>query len=227
METMNNKIRYFLLISILILATQNAFSQVDMRCKISINVQNLFIPQTLHIIEQDNDFFFAYNPRQIPSNDRVSINKKNIALKRALDEILSNRFAYTTIGNHVILRLKGINTASEDFVIIGVIKSSDGLPLDSAIVYAVKENKAAITNNDGTFHLKLKEPSQYIHVSCPNYKDTLLIAKTIDGEKIIELYRETIDNNTIISPLKAGRLDISSTQSQFEKISLVKNLVPQ
>lgn len=224
---MNNKIRYFFLILILILAAQNAFSQVDLRCKISINVQNLFIPQTLHIIEQDNDFFFAYNPRQIPSNDRISINKKNIALKRALDEILSNRFAYTTIGNHVILHLKGINTASEDFIIIGIIKSSDGLPLDSAIVYAVKENKAAITNNDGIFRLKLKEPSQYIHVSCPNYKDTLLIAKTIDGEKIIELYRETIDNNTIISPLKAGRLDISSTRAQFEKISLVKNLVPQ
>lgn len=161
---MNNKIRCILLILMLIFATQNLSSQVDLHRKISINVQNLFIPQTLHVIEQDYNFFFAYNSKQIPAYDRVSINKRNIALKKALDEILSNRFAYTTIGNHVILRLKGINTESEDFMILGVVESPDGLPLDSAVVYAVKENKAVITNNDGTFHLRLKVPSQYIHI---------------------------------------------------------------
>jgi len=218
---MNNKIRYFLFILMLIFATQNSSSQVDLHRKISINVQNLFIPQTLHVIEQDYNFFFAYNSRQIPANDRVSINERNIALKRALDEILSNRFAYTTIGNHVILRLKGINTESEDFIILGVVKSDYGFPLDSAVVYAVKENKAVITNNDGTFRLRLKEPSQYIHISCPNYKDTLLIAGTLNGEKTIELYRKS--TNTV-SPLEARDLDVSS---QFEKLPLVRNLVPQ
>jgi hypothetical protein len=225
METMNNKIRYFLLILMLIFATQKAVSQVDLHRKISINVQNLFIPQTLHVIEQDYNFFFAYNSRQIPADDRVSINKRNIALKKALDEILSNRFAYTTIGNHVILRLKGINTESEDFIILGVVKNTDGFPLDSAVVYAVKENKAVITKNDGTFRLRLKEPSQYIHISCPNYKDTLLIAKTLNGEKTIELYRKL--TNTIISPLEVRNLDISSSQIQFDKLPLVRDLVLQ
>lgn len=221
---MNNKIRYFILILMLIFALQRSTSQVDLHQKISINVQNLFIPQTLHVIEHNYDFFFAYNTRQIPADDRISINKRNIALKRALDEILSNRFAYTSIGNHIILRLKATNTEAEDFIILGVVKSTDGLPLDSAVVYAVKENKAVITNNDGAFHLRLKEPSQYIHISCPNYKDTLLIAKTLNGEKIIELNREF--PNTI-SPLDISRLDVSSSQKQFEKIPLVRNLVPQ
>lgn len=207
----------------LIFATQNSSSQVDLHRKISINVQNLFIPQTLHVIEQDYNFFFAYNSRQIP-DDRVSINKRNIVLKRALDEILSNRFAYTTIGNHIILRLKGINTASEDFIILGVVKNDYGLPLDSAVIYAVKENKAVITNNDGTFHLRLKEPSQYIHISCPNYKDTLMIAETLNSEKTIKLYRESADTT---SPLEAGDLDMSSSQTQFEKLPLVRKLVPQ
>jgi hypothetical protein len=225
METMNNKIRYFLLILILVLATQNLSSQVDLHRKISINVQNLLIPQTLHVIEKGYNFFFAYNPQQIPANDRVSINERNIALKRALDKILSNRFAYTTIGNHVILHLKGINTEPEDFIIIGVVKDSDGSPLDSAVVYAVKENKAVITNDDGTFHLRLKEPSQYVHISCPNYKDTLLIAGTLNSEKTIKLYRKF--TSTIVSPLEARGLDVSSSQKQFEKLPLVRNLVPQ
>lgn len=221
---MNNKIRYFLLILMLVLAVQNSSSQIDLHRKISINVQNLLIPQTLHVIEQDNHFFFAYNTRQIPT-DRVSICERNIALKRALDKILSNRFAYTTIGNHVILRLKKTNTESDDFIILGVVKSSNGFPLDSAIVYAVKENKAVITNDDGTFHLRLKEPSQYVHISCPNYKDTLLIAETLNSEKTIKLYRRF--TNTIASPLEARDLDVSSSQTQFEKLPLVRNLVPQ
>ena len=221
---MNNKIRYFLLILMLVLAVQNSSSQIDLHRKISINVQNLLIPQTLHVIERDNHFFFAYNTRQIPTN-RVSICERNIALKRALDKILSNRFAYTTIGNHVILRLKKTNTESDDFIILGVVKSSNGFPLDSAIVYAVKENKAVITNDDGTFHLRLKEQSQYVHISCPNYKDTLLIAGTLNCEKTIKLYRRF--TNTIVSPMEARDLDVSSSQTQFEKLPLVRNLVPQ
>ncbi|HRM90041.1 MAG TPA: hypothetical protein PLK68_06220 [Thomasclavelia ramosa] len=221
---MNNKIRYFILILMLIFALQRSTSQVDLHQKISINVRNFFIPQTLHVIEHNYDFFFAYNSRQIPADDRISINKRNIALKRALDEILSNRFAYTSIGNHIILRLKATNTETEDFIILGVVKSADGLPLDSAVVYAVKENKAVITNNDGAFHLRLKEPSQYIHISCPKYKDTLLIARTLNSEKIIELNREFPN---AISPLGISGLDVSSSQTQFEKIPLVRNLVPQ
>ena len=222
---MTNKIRYFLLILMLALVAQNSSSQVDLHRKISINVQNLFVPQTLHVIEQGYDFFFAYNPRQIPAYDRVTMNERNIALKKALDRILSNRFAYTTIGNHVILRLKGINTESEDFIILGVVRNSDGLPLDSAVVYAVKENKAAITNDDGAFHLRLKEPTQYIHISCPNYIDTLLIAETLNTEKIINLYRKV--PSTTLSPSEIQELNVSSSQKQFEKLSLVRNLVPQ
>ena len=209
----------------LALVAQNSSSQVDLHRKISINVQNLFVPQTLHVIEQGYDFFFAYNPRQIPAYDRVTMNERNIALKKALDKILSNRFAYMTIGNHVILRLKGINTESEDFIILGVVRNSDGLPLDSAVVYAVKENKAAITNDDGAFHLRLKEPTQYIHISCPNYIDTLLIAETLNTEKIINLYRKV--PSTTLSPSEIQELNVSSSQKQFEKLSLVRNLVPQ
>ena len=222
---MKNKIRYFLLILMLAFVAQQSSSQVDLHRKISINVQNLFVPQTLHVIEQGYDFFFAYNPRQIPAYDRVTMNERSIALKKALDKILSNRFAYTTIGNHVILRLKGINTESEDFIILGVVRNSDGLPLDSAVVYAVKENKAAITNNDGAFHLRLKEPTQYIHISCPNYIDTLLIAETLNTEKIINLYRKV--PSTTLSPSEIQELNVSSSQKQFEKLSLVRNLVPQ
>jgi hypothetical protein len=204
---------------------QPSSSQVDLHRKISINVQNLFVPQTLHVIEQGYDFFFAYNPRQIPAYERVTMNERNIALKKALDRILSNRFAYTTIGNHVILRLKGINTESEDFIILGVVRNSDGLPLDSAVVYAVKENKAAITNNDGAFHLRLKEPTQYIHISCPDYIDTLLIAETLNKEKIINLYRKV--PSTTLSPSEIKELNVSSSQKQFEKLAVVRNLVPQ
>lgn len=225
METMKNKIRYFLLILMLAFVAQPSSSQVDLHRKISINVQNLFVPQTLHVIEQGYDFFFAYNPRQIPAYDRVTMNERNIALKKALDKILSNRFAYTTIGNHVILRLKGINTESEDFIILGVVRNSDGLPLDSAVVYAVKENKAAITNNDGAFHLRLKEPTQYIHISCPDYIDTLLIAETLNKEKIINLYRKV--PSTTLSPSEIKELNVSSSQKQFEKLAVVRNLVPQ
>ena len=225
METMKNKIRYFLLILMLAFVAQRSSSQVDLHRKISINVQNLFVPQTLHVIEQGYDFFFAYNPRQIPAYERVTMNERNIALKKALDRILSNRFAYTTIGNHVILRLKGINTESEDFIILGVVRNSDGLPLDSAVVYAVKENKAAITNNDGAFHLRLKEPTQYIHISCPDYIDTLLIAETLNKEKIINLYRKV--PSTTLSPSEIKELNVSSSQKQFEKLAVVRNLVPQ
>lgn len=225
METMKNKIRYFLLILMLAFVAQQSSSQVDLHRKISINVQNLFVPQTLHVIEQGYDFFFAYNPRQIPAYERVTMNERNIALKKALDRILSNRFAYTTIGNHVILRLKGINTESEDFIILGVVRNSDGLPLDSAVVYAVKENKAAITNNDGSFHLRLKEPTQYIHISCPDYIDTLLIAETLNKEKIINLYRKV--PSTTLSPSEIKELNVSSSQKQFEKLAVVRNLVPQ
>ena len=204
---------------------QQSSSQVDLHRKISINVQNLFVPQTLHVIEQGYDFFFAYNPRQIPAYDRVTMNERSIALKKALDKILSNRFAYTTIGNHVILRLKGINTESDDFIILGVVRNSDGLPLDSAVVYAVKENKAAITNNDGAFHLRLKESTQYIHISCPDYIDTLVIAETLNTEKIINLYRKV--PSTTLSPSEIQELNVSSSQKQFEKLAVVRNLVPQ
>jgi hypothetical protein len=222
---MKNKIRYFLLILMLAFVAQQSSSQVDLHRKISINVQNLFVPQTLHVIEQGYDFFFAYNPRQIPAYDRVTMNERSIALKKALDKILSNRFAYTTIGNHVILRLKGINTESDDFIILGVVRNSDGLPLDSAVVYAVKENKAAITNNDGAFHLRLKESTQYIHISCPDYIDTLVIAETLNTEKIINLYRKV--PSTTLSPSEIQELNVSSSQKQFEKLAVVRNLVPQ
>jgi hypothetical protein len=222
---MRNKIQHIILLVIVAFSAINTNAQVDLHQKISINAQGLTVPQVLNIIERHYDFYFAYNPEHFSTGRKISVQKENVSVKQVLNEILSGQFTYKAIGDHIILRPKNTTKQAVEYTISGKVTNAENIPLDSVIIYAVKENKAVITGITGLYKIVLKDRSQYINISRPLYKDTLILAGNITNNGAIRLIREDnriLERDTSIRQMGTRPFDLS-----IEDVGIVKHLVDQ
>ncbi len=224
---MKNKIFHIILLFTLAFVVNNARAQINLNKKISINIQNLPVTEILSIIEQENNLYFAYDPEQVTTGKLLSINKENTSIRNILNEILESRFTYKPVGNHIILNLKSQALTIQTYTISGTILNVDNMPIDSVIIYAVKDKSAAISDKNGSYTINLQSRPQFINISHPRFKDTLILAETIEKGIIIELHpKEEHVKNNIDVKLDSKLPEIKPTKTSFEDIGLVSRIVP-
>lgn len=200
-------------------------AQISLRQRISINAQNVSITEALSLIEQQQNFYFAYNPDLFSSEKKLSISEVNSPIKQVLDKILNKEYTYKPIGNHVILKYKQEDEKIE-YVISGIVTNGNGNALDSVVVYAIKDNKAAITGHNGAFNIKLEKHPQYVSFCHPNFKDTLIVAENLKNGKTVSLQyekRKKLD----IKKIEMKKSTNVNTGSLFDDNALVKAWIPQ
>ncbi len=199
-------------------------AQVDLHQKISIDAQGVTIPQILTIIERQNDFYFAYNPDCFSKDNTISLSVNDKSIKQVLNDILPGSYSYQAIGDHIILHPEEGAARPENYYISGVVTNGSGAPLDSVVIYAVNENKAIITDLEGTYRLKLEQHPQYINISHPNYQDTLILADDLKNGEIIRL--SSLRKKTQIEKVEMREATLTSTNDVFEEVRMVKKWVP-
>src|SRR5690606_9272520 len=108
--------------------------------------------------------------------------------------------------------------AVQELTISGTVRAADsGAPVIGANVQVVGFS-AAITEDDGTFSLKLPSPTAKITINAPGYQEKIVFAKT--GESNLEIWLYEEDYN----PIRQEAVLFNEKQSVLSQVAAVQTV---
>lgn len=191
----------------------------------NVSFINTNVADALDYMEQQGDFFFAYDPQEIDGTRMISLSAQNMKTGDILKEIFYNCADFFPVGNHIIIRrISPKNSVS--FKISGFITDNADFPLDSAIVFDPEHQKLIISREDGSFSLDMNAERKRVclFVSRPSYRDTVIYVSTDSRNINIKLYKKGIPR--LVSREKDESGISKAKEKRFENLPLVQKLVP-
>ncbi len=146
---------FFILLSLLQVSA-SAYSQ---QTNLGLKLENTSVEQVLKKIEEQSKFYFLYRSDLLKELPPVSIQVKDAKLEDILDKILvPNGFSYE-IDDRVVVIKKASEGAGATLIqqslISGTVKDKDGEPLPGVSVVVKGSTTGTITDNNGSFQLKI------------------------------------------------------------------------
>lgn len=131
--------------------------------KVTLNKQHVAVSEILDAIEQQTDYLFVYNKRNVNTQRTISIQVDNQPVSHVLSEMFHNtNIKYALEGEHIVLTTAvnpskteaGSNTPQQDgHLINGVVKDGTGETVIGANVSVKGTTIGTITDPDGKFTL--------------------------------------------------------------------------
>lgn len=145
--------------------------------KINLTKSNISLQQLFKEIKSQSGYDFLYEPNELKSARRVSVNAANTDLKVLLDNVFADQpLMYAIDQNTIVVRKKKADFLDKvlflfkAITIKGVVLSEDGGPLPGATITVKNGTKIVITNSKGEFELSGVEAHTVIVVSFIGYK---------------------------------------------------------
>lgn len=142
---------FFLLSFVFTTFAENANSQ---NIKITINKQNTTVKDILTEIENQTNFLFLYNKKNVDVNRTTTIHVSDKPLTQVLTELFRNtEIVFITEGKHIILKKNENNSLlpqQKRHIINGIVKDNLG-PIAGANVIVKGSTIGNITDMDGKF----------------------------------------------------------------------------
>jgi len=161
----NKLLRIMKLTSFLILCTvftllaENTHSQ---NAKVSINKENVALIEILDEIENQTEYLFLYNKKNVNIDQPATVKASDQAVSKVLDEVLRRTdVGYEMVGNHILLSNQ-VGTHPEisqqtGKTISGNVTDENGEPVIGANVVEKGTVNGIITDLDGNFSLTVKD----------------------------------------------------------------------
>ena len=205
----------------LVAKTQNLLN-----IRINLNVQNISITEILKEIEQQGNFFFAYNPDDINENRTVSLSAQNIKVGDALKKLFQNNATFRQVENHIIISGISKSSTQSKFQVSGRIADNADIPLDSVIVYDPENEQLVISQDDGSFSFDFNTSNKNIglFVSRPFYYDTVIYVRSGAQDIQLSLYKR--ESPFAMIPKGTEAAEFRLKEKKFESLSLVQKFVP-
>jgi hypothetical protein len=209
----------FLLSLLLLVGAMTGQGQSLLNKTVSIKASRRPLAAVLDDIGRQGQFHFSYVPEFIGDDSLVSIQATQKTVKQVLDQLFQGNCQYKEMGDQLILQ----RIAKEKwFVVSGrVTDAMTGAPVSSASVYERMQLISTMTNDQGFYHLRLKEKAQSITISKELYKDTIVyinsgydqnISASIKPATAITLTVVDVNQHTRVEQTWLGRFMISSRQ---------------
>jgi hypothetical protein len=147
-------------ISFSILHATESYSQ---SVRLSLELTNMSIQTVLDKIEDQSEFNFFYNNKQINTQRLVSVKKENAEVFAILDELFANtNVIYRVLDKSIILSTdeSRLNVSQQDdksLVIKGVVTDNSGEAIIGANVIEKGTTNGVVTDADGRFSLTLSK----------------------------------------------------------------------
>lgn len=135
----------------------NATNTYAQNTILELNVENQTVENVLNEIENQTEFMFFYNSKQVDVHRRVSVtaNKRNVF--KILDEIFRNtNVTYSVLDKSIILSSKKLVQPEELRKITGKIVDVRGEPVIGATVAVKGTSKGTVSDLDGKFVLQIE-----------------------------------------------------------------------
>ncbi|RWX01555.1 LA_2272 family surface repeat-containing protein [Flavobacterium cerinum] len=207
--------------------TFHAEAQSILSKEISIAANRQPLGKVFDLMEQKENFKFAYYSKLVPRDSIISISAESATIENVLDQVLDKRYEYKETAGFVVLRYaplelilileKNINIGESCLITGYVIDANTSLRIPNASVYEKNVLQSTLTNKNGNFVMRIKHTPQPIELTATkeNYKSVtsmFLPEVVVDEGKKSNLLDYVVGDFSNIEKSGLGRLFISSRQ---------------
>ena len=216
----------------LLCSSSNLFAQKEiLNRKISIEIKQERLDETLYQLGQKGNFHFSYNSELFKGDSLVDLKVKQKAVKNILDDLFDKKMQYRVVGDHVILQRKKevieIPEPKADIHLSGyIINARNGERIPYASVYESKKKNSTYSDRNG--HYKLIVPSGIgevvMNVSKAGFQDTVLVFRP-HGDQNITV--GILPNPPKVEPIAYQSVGGLMATRPMEELPMVRFWVPE
>ena len=164
--------------------------------KVTLELKDESLQSAFRKIEEQTDFRFAYNRKQIDDQRNLSIVRADYTLRNALNLILSGtKLSFRQVNNKIVIlgenenasiemsrEMRKILAAAADGSLRGKITNEKDEPLSGASVVIISLGKGSAANASGEFNITGIKPGKYkVEVSALGYQSSTSEVTITDG----------------------------------------------
>lgn len=183
----------------LLMATDGRSQRMN-EVKVTLELNDEPLTAAFKQIEEQSDFRFAYNKRQVESYRNISVQKADYTIEHAMSILLANtELAFRQVNNKIVIvssdlgnkkinrEINKILDELADGTIKGKIINQKGDAVSGASVLLVGEDKGTAADNLGQFVLSNVKPGTYsLQISAVGYQNITQPVTVGDGQ-LLEL----------------------------------------
>ncbi|TYC12069.1 TonB-dependent receptor [Bizionia gelidisalsuginis] len=176
------KMKFTLLFLFLSLAQVSAYNSYGQNNKVTLSENQVTLSQVLQQIENQTDFLFFYNSKELDSNQKVSLNVDNLQIVDVLSQFLNDlNISYHILGNQIVLKKSDPETAinvlikKQQLEVTVTIIDATGMPMVGVTVILEGTNKGTISDFYGKYKVAIDAPGQVLVFSSLGYKTERVI----------------------------------------------------
>ncbi|WP_316804325.1 TonB-dependent receptor [Pedobacter nototheniae] len=219
------KLTLILLMIVLTQVSAKVFSQ-----KISLNEKNTPLYKTLESIRKQSGFLVLYQDQVMQKANPVTIDKKNLSLKEALDYCFLNQpLTYEILEQTIIVKYapaleKKINpvVAKLGIDVKGKIIDETNKPLPGASIKVKGTNSSTASNLNGEFSLKNVPEDAILVVSFLGYTTKEIPVKENLGTIQLIAANASLNDVVVVGYGTQKRLNVTGSISQVKGTELAK-----
>ena len=188
-----------------VMLLQVSASTYSQNTKLSLTGRNLTIEQALSQIEDQSDFSFFYNIKEVDLSKVVNLEVKNRSIEEVLNLLMEGTDMAYTINNKLIIihKSKGASGLSnfnlqQNKTVSGEVTSVQGEPIPGVTIVIKGTTNGTITGLDGSYTLSNVPPGATLVFSFVGMKSKEIL---IDGRSSIDvvLEEETIGLDEVVA----------------------------
>lgn len=154
-----------LLMSVSSIFASHVKSQV---AKVNITAKNTSINSVLKEIEQQTDYLFVYNKKEVDLDRKIDVTAQNLTVA----ELLSGIFEHTNViyakeGDNIMLIYKDIS--NQELTVKGKITDTEGTPLPGVNIVEKGTTNGAVTDLDGNYSIAVSSSEAILSFSFVGY----------------------------------------------------------
>lgn len=209
-----------IIVTLLCLVAMQGYSQDIFSRRISIDVTNQPLNIVLKLISNKGNFYFSYNSTIIRRDSLVSLSANNRTVRQVLEQLFGNNISFNQYNNNYVILRKVVATSSNVtqptpveeklYTVTGVVVNAEtGEAISNASIYEKQRLVSTLTNNNGTFVIKLK--SRYSTAS-------LTISRELFEDTTITIQPKYNQQVTIaIEPVQVNHSMVTVTPADYGK----------
>ncbi len=152
----------------------NTYSQA---AKVTLNVENKTLEQVMDAIEQQSEFYFLFNQKQIDIDRKVNIHVEGKVINEILPDLFrGTNVKYAILDHKILLTTDDSDNYTErilhqaQYVVSGTVTdASNGDPMPGVNIVIRGTTTGTITDMEGKYVLGLNDPNSVIQISFVGY----------------------------------------------------------
>lgn len=148
------RIKTLMICTLLLLHVQVHAAQTSPTQKINLKAKNLQLSKIIEIIEDETDYSFFYNSKELTLDQMVSVNLKGKSINQVMELVLQGtKIGYAIRGNQIVLTAKTVEAPTTS-TIKGTVTDEQMNPMPGATIILKGTPVATVTDTEGNFQFK-------------------------------------------------------------------------